>query len=151
VCFGHQLVGYAFGGRVRENPAGWEVGTIEIELTDEGRRDPLFAGLPARLRVNQSHQDEVFELGQARRLAGGAQTATQAIAVGEHVRGVQFHPEMDGSVIRRLIDYRRAILGGDAEKRGKRESVDQILARSGDTPDSEQVLRNFLTQFVSRR
>jgi GMP synthase (glutamine-hydrolysing) len=148
VCFGHQLIGYAFDGRVRENPNGWEVGTVEVELTDEGTRDALFDGLPQRMRVNQSHQDEVAELGRARRLAGGAHTSNQAIAVGEHVRGVQFHPEMDGLVIRRLIEHRRAILSKDAERRGRGESVDEMLARSEDTPQAEAVLRNFVRHFV---
>ena len=148
VCFGHQLIGYAFGGGVRENPNGWEVGTVEIELADEGKRDPLFDGLPHKMRVNQSHQDEVFELGRARRLAGGAHTPNQAIAVGEHVRGVQFHPEMDGVVIRRLIEHRRLILGADAQRRGRSESVDDMLARSKDTPEAETVLRNFVRHFV---
>jgi GMP synthase (glutamine-hydrolysing) len=148
VCFGHQLIGYAFGGRVRQNPNGWEVGTVEVELTGEGRRDPLFEGLPERIFVNESHRDEVCELGEARRLAQGARTANQAIAVGEHVRGVQFHPEMDGVVIRRLIEFRREILSRDAEERAIGESVDQMLARSGDTPQAEQVLRNFVEYFV---
>jgi len=142
VCFGHQLVGYAFGGRVRRNPNGWEVGTVEVTLTDDGQRDPLFHGLSPRLCVNQSHQDEVAELGSARRLATGARTSNQAIAVGEHVRGVQFHPEMDGAVVRRLIEHRRAILGSDEE------TVDQMLERTGDTPDAEAVLRNFVCHFV---
>jgi len=145
VCFGHQLVGYAFGGRVRKNPNGWEVGTVEVELTEEGRRDPLFQGLPARLRVNQTHQDEVETLGEARLLAAGARTSHQAIAVGEHVRGVQFHPEMDGAIIRRLIEFRRHILHADP---GRRESVDEMLARTLDTPDAEVVLRNFVRHFL---
>ncbi len=150
VCFGHQLVGHAFGGRVRENPNGWEVGTVEVELTAEGRSDRLFDGLPARLCVNQSHQDEVSQLGQARRLAGGAHTATQAIAVGEHVRGVQFHPEMDGVVIRRLIEHRRAILQKDAEQHRRAHGVDDLLERAGDTPHAERVLRNFRDHFVRK-
>jgi GMP synthase (glutamine-hydrolysing) len=145
VCFGHQLIGYAFGGQVTRNPNGWEVGTVEIELTEEGRGDPLFHGLEARLRVNQSHQDVVASLGGARRLAGGEHTSNQAIAVGEHVRGVQFHPEMDGAVVRRLIQHRRQLLNDDPRRR---ESVDEMLARTSDTPDAEAVLRNFLRQFV---
>ena len=42
VCFGHQLVAQAFGGAVRQNPAGWEAGTREVRLTAAGRADPLF-------------------------------------------------------------------------------------------------------------
>ncbi|HZS38747.1 MAG TPA: gamma-glutamyl-gamma-aminobutyrate hydrolase family protein [Polyangia bacterium] len=149
VCFGHQLIGYAYGGEVRKNPNGWEVGTVEVELTDEGARDALFAGLPRRLRVNQSHRDEVGALGpRLRRLAHGAHTGNQALAAGEHVRGVQFHPEMDGAVIRHLMAHRRAILDEDATCRGRAFCLDTLLSRAADTPDAERVLRNFVAGFV---
>jgi GMP synthase (glutamine-hydrolysing) len=150
VCFGHQLVGYAYGGRVRQNPNGWEVGTTTVELTGEGASDPLFAGLPPRVRVNQSHRDEVWPLGPAlTRLAAGAHTPAQAIAAGDHVRGVQFHPEMDGAVIRRLIAHRRTILDADAAaRRRSRHSVDTLIRDAGDTPEAEKVLDNFVRAFV---
>ena len=150
VCFGHQLVGYAYGGRVRKNPNGWEVGTVDVELTDEGARDPLFAGLPPRICVNQSHRDEVGTLGPTTRvLAAGAHTPHQAIAVGDHVRGVQFHPEMDAPVIQRIIAHRRLILTNDAIARCRANyCIDTLIARAANTPDAESVLRNFLRNFV---
>lgn len=152
VCFGHQLVAYAFGGRVRQNPNGWEVGTVEVALTDEGARDPLFAGLPPRLRVNQSHRDEVGTLGATTRvLASGAHTPNQAIAVGDHVRGVQFHPEMDAPIIKRIIDHRRLILGDDAARRCRAGyCVDTLIAGASNCPDGERVLVNFVEQFVAK-
>ena len=152
VCFGHQLVGYAFGGRVRKNPNGWEVGSVEVELTDEGARDPLFAGLPRRVRVNQSHRDEVGTLGPTTRLlAAGAHTPHQAIAVGEHVRGVQFHPEMDAPIIRRIIDHRRLILSDDAASLGRQGyCIDSLIAGAGDCPDAERVLVNFVERLVRK-
>jgi GMP synthase (glutamine-hydrolysing) len=152
VCFGHQLVGYAFGGRVQQNPRGWEVGTVDVELTAAGARDPLFAGLPPQLRVNQSHQDEVAQLGpEMLCLAGSAHTATQAIAVGEHVRGVQFHPEMDGFVIRKIIAHRRVILVEDARARCRAGfCVEERIGSASDCPDGERVLTNFVSNFVRR-
>jgi GMP synthase (glutamine-hydrolysing) len=154
VCFGHQLIGHAYGARVRKNPRGWEVGTVDVELTDAGRRDPLFTGLPSQLRVNQSHQDEVeFESlapGMVR-LAGSAHTETQSLAVGDHVRGVQFHPEMDAMVIRRVIAHRRVILADDAQARRRAGfCVDERIAAASDCPDAERVLRNFVSNFVGR-
>jgi GMP synthase (glutamine-hydrolysing) len=148
VCFGHQLLGYAYGGRVRVNPNGWEVGTVDVELTDRGRSDPLFDGLPGTLRVNQSHRDEVCELGEAICLARSDHTAHQSLAVGQHVRGVQFHPEMDGDVIRRLISFRRLILDADAQARRRPVTVDELLDRTRDTPDAERVLVNFVRKLV---
>jgi GMP synthase (glutamine-hydrolysing) len=152
VCFGHQLVGYAYGGRVRTNPNGWEVGTVGVELTDEGARDPLFAGLPRRIFVNQSHRDEVGALGPGTRLlASGAHTPHQAIAVGDHVRGVQFHPEIDAFTIQRIIEHRRLILADDAARRSRDGySVDTLIAGAQNTPDAERVLRNFVEQFVRK-
>jgi GMP synthase (glutamine-hydrolysing) len=152
VCFGHQLIGYAYGGRVRTNPNGWEVGTVDVDVTDDGARDPLFAGLPRRLRVNQSHRDEVEVLGSTTRvLAAGAHTPHQAIGVGDHVRGVQFHPEMNAPVIQRILAHRRMILSDDAERRCRAGfCVDRLIAGATDTPDAERVLVNFVEQFVRR-
>jgi GMP synthase (glutamine-hydrolysing) len=152
VCFGHQLISYAFGGRVRQNPNGWEVGSVDIEVTDEGARDPLFVGLPRRLRVNQSHRDEVELLGpRARVLATGPHTAHQSVAVGDHVRGVQFHPEMDAPVIRRVMAHRRMILADDARRRRRANfCVDTLIAHASDCPDGERVLINFVEQFVRK-
>jgi GMP synthase (glutamine-hydrolysing) len=148
VCFGHQLIGHAFGGRVRINPNGWEAGTQAVELTEAGARDPLFDGLPRRLRVNQSHRDEVWDLGGSMlRLAHSEHTATQAIAVGPHVRGVQFHPEMNAQVVRRLLTHRRDLLDADAARRG-RARVAQLLEGVTDCPEAEGVLHNFIDHFV---
>jgi GMP synthase (glutamine-hydrolysing) len=152
VCFGHQLVGYAYGGRVRKNPNGWEVGTVGVELTDEGARDPLFAGLQRTIYVNQSHRDEVGTLGpDTRLLAGGAHTPHQAIAVGTHVRGVQFHPEMNAPVIQRIIAHRRPILTADATRLCRANyCVDTLISLATDTPDAERVLVNFVDQFIRK-
>jgi GMP synthase (glutamine-hydrolysing) len=152
VCFGHQLVGYAYGGRVRKNPNGWEIGTVDVELTDDGARDPLFAGLPRRIAVIQSHRDEVGTLGPSTRvLAAGAHTPHQAIAVGDHVRGVQFHPEMNAPVIQKIIAHRRMILTDDAARRCRAGyCVDSLIRSAVDTPDAERVLVNFVDEFVRK-
>ncbi len=153
VCFGHQLIAHAWGSAVTENPRGWEIGTCQVTLTDAGARDPLFDGLPRALTVNETHQDHVADLRpEIVRLAGNDQTPTQAIAIGEHVRGVQFHPEVNGQIVRAYIEKRRHILEEDVALRGRPEH-DRPAARfetAIDTPEGERVLRNFDHHFVQK-
>ncbi|GAM27413.1 hypothetical protein SAMD00019534_105890 [Acytostelium subglobosum LB1] len=37
ICFGHQIVAEALGGKVEKNPKGWELGQIDVPLTSEGQ------------------------------------------------------------------------------------------------------------------
>ena len=60
LCLGHQLLADALGGTCGpQRPP--EIGILEIELTPEGRLDPLFAGLPSRQKVLQWHSVQVVE------------------------------------------------------------------------------------------
>src|SRR5262245_23915922 len=43
ICFGHQIVGAALGGRVTKNPRGREIGTVSVTKV---LHDPLFDGIP---------------------------------------------------------------------------------------------------------
>src|SRR5580658_7619509 len=91
ICFGHQLVAQALGGEVTKNPRGREIGTVRVRRLAE---DPLFDGLGEELAVNATHVDTVARLpAEARVLASSELELTQAFAVGDRIRCVQFHPE----------------------------------------------------------
>lgn len=146
VCFGHQLIGRAFGGTVVENPRGWEVGTCAVHLHEAARQDPLFSGLETTLSVNLTHRDMVAlpadHAGPLRVLAHNEATPIQALAAGEHIRGVQFHPEITGAVAQAYIEARRTFLAD--------RNPDALIARTTDCPDGVAVMRNFRRHFVDR-
>jgi GMP synthase (glutamine-hydrolysing) len=149
VCFGHQVIGAAFGGAVVENPSGWEMATWEIELSAAGRADPLFADLPARFPVHFSHRDAVAPETLAPGngvtvLAGNPATPVQALAAGAAIRGVQFHPEFDAAIARAYVRARAQRLAAAGLDPAALE------ARVTDTPHGRAVLTNFMKHFVMR-
>ena len=138
ICYGHQLLAHALGGRVARNPRGREIGTIEVELLPLARRDPLFGGLPDRLTLQATHVEAVLELPpSARRLAASAGDPHQAFAVGACAWGVQFHPEFDADVIRGYLDARRELL------RGEGLDADALLGAARDAAHGGEILRRF--------
>ena len=151
ICFGHQLLAYAFGGRVHAHPRGWEVGTCEVRVRSEGESDPLFSSLPTRIRANMSHRDEVVDLPPTIRcLAENDHSSAQAIAVGDGTRGVQFHPEISGETLRHILAFRRQRLIEECGHCARAIDVDALIGASSDTPEAEEVLRNFIRHFVDR-
>jgi GMP synthase-like glutamine amidotransferase len=94
VCLGAQLIAHALGGEIFPNPAGREIGASQVELTAEGRADPLFAGLPDPLPVMQWHGDAFGLPRSALLLASAPACENQAFRVGRRAYGVLFHPEV---------------------------------------------------------
>lgn len=138
VCYGHQALAAAAGGRVVRHPQGWELGTVDVELTEAGREDRLFAGLPDRFRVQATHEDAVEAPGEgATVLAGNAHTRVQALAVGPAARGVQFHPEVTPPIERDFVDRRRHLVPDPP-------AVEEA-------PEAVRVLENWVEGFVLGR
>jgi GMP synthase (glutamine-hydrolysing) len=124
---------------------------VEVTLTEDGRKDALFDGLPGRFAVQATHEDIVSQLPEGTRvLAGNANTAAQALAFRKNVRGVQFHPEAPTDAMRAVILARQEGLERDAVARGAApgERVPRLLAGLTPTPAGRQILVNFLERFT---
>jgi GMP synthase-like glutamine amidotransferase len=115
-CLGVQLLAAALGARVYPGSQP-EVGVLPVALTDEGRADPVFAGIPAEFQTLQWHGDtfDVPEGGVL--LASSPAFPNQAFRVGRTAYGVQFHVEVTEHMAREWADvpayaeYANRVLG----------------------------------------
>jgi GMP synthase (glutamine-hydrolysing) len=147
ICFGHQLLAAAYGARVVRNIAGREIGTVTCALTEAGRSDPLFDGVPPRFEVQATHEDVVEAMPDgAEILASNASTANQAFRIGDRAWGVQFHPELDAAEVKALVELRAPALEAEARERGEepRERLRALLAGIAPTPWGRRILQNFV-------
>lgn len=95
VCFGHQIIATALGGKVEKYSGGWAVGRVEYE------RDGKKFGL------NAWHQDQITVLPEdARVLAGNDFCPYGILAYGDTIYSVQPHPEYGADFIEGLMRTR---------------------------------------------
>lgn len=99
LCLGHQLLADALGGTCGpQRPA--EIGILDYELTDAAAGDSLFVGIPARGKCLQWHSVRVAQPPEdAVVLAKSDVCACQAMRVGRHAWGIQYHVELEQSTI----------------------------------------------------
>lgn len=135
ICFGHQLLGMALGGRSGPNPRGREIGTVEFRC--EGG-DPLFGEGPRRFPVSVTHLDSVLVLPPGSVALGSTELERYAaVRFGPRAWGVQFHPELDDEIIRDYVTSRRETL------RDEGFDPDALRAALRPTPESAELLRRF--------
>jgi len=91
VCLGAQLLAAALDAPVVRGPAP-EVGLVTISVTEEARRDPVFAHAPLRFRAMELHQDTFALPRGGRRLASSPGYENQVFSHGSSY-GLQFHLE----------------------------------------------------------
>lgn len=138
ICYGHQLLAEAFGGKVDYHPGGEEIGTVPISLTIAGRQDVLLGILPAVFRGHVSHSQTVVKLPpEAELLANNKFEPNHAYVIDNHIWGVQFHPEFNAGIVRMYLEDDRHSL----QQAGK--NVDELMAAVQEHADGKHLLRQF--------
>jgi len=145
-CYGVGTLGSVIGADIdRTYPE--PVGGMAITVTEAGRGDPLFAGLPDVFDAYGGHKEAASSLpADALCLATSPQCPVQAFRVKENVYATQFHPELDlDGIDVRLNAYKNH--GYFAP-----ESAEQLKseARQWNVSHPHTILRRFIERYARR-
>ena len=129
ICFGHQIMAQALGGKVAKFAGGWAVGAQRYQFGD------------TELALNAWHQDQVLTPPQgAQTLAANEFCAHAALGYGVHGFSVQAHPEFEDSFIKGLIDTRGRGVVPDT-------LLESALAQQGGPRDSDKIAARIAAHF----
>lgn len=133
ICFGHQILAQALGGKVEKYTGGWAIGPHEYQ----------FDGIETPVSINAWHQDQVTKLPIGAKTVGhSAFCEHAAIVYGKTAYTVQAHPEFTNAFIGDLIDIRRASVPTDL--------VDNAMTALETTTPSAAVIEQMVSFFRTR-
>ena len=114
ICFGHQIIALARGGKVEKSDNGWGIGIAGNRIIS---RPEWMSDGPAEINILVSHQDQITELPDDTILIAENDFCPFFIVQwGNHFLSIQGHPEWNTDYSRTLINDRKAIIPPDRIK-----------------------------------
>lgn len=120
ICFGHQLMAEALGGKVKKaEDKGWGVGVHNWEVKSES--EWMGENVPANFSLRATHQDQVIEMPADSKLYASSDFCPIAgFQTGKHFLSMQGHPEFSSEYSNALIDKRVDIIGDKVVARARK-------------------------------
>lgn len=101
ICFGHQVIAEALGGKVQRSPKGWGIGLRSSQIVDSVFKD--IAG-SVSFTVLYDHHDQVVKLPQDAVLVSRSDFCPlESFRIGRQVLTLQGHPEFTNAFISHWI------------------------------------------------
>ncbi|MGB5435012.1 MAG: glutamine amidotransferase [Maribacter sp.] len=142
-CSGNGALGNYCGASISTTYAE-PIGSVRLEITEEGAKDPLLEGLPQTFSALVGHKEACDDLPpSAVLLATSTSCPVQMFRVKQHIYATQFHPEADADeFIVRIHTYKDYGYFPPEEAEALIASV-----RDLNTPVSKEILKRFVVQF----
>jgi len=142
-CSGNGLLGNYLGAPITKTYSE-PVGGVDMNLTEEGKLDPLLIDLPDTFRVLVGHKEACDSTPPEATLLGYSATCpVEMFRVGQNVYATQFHPEGDaaGFIVRINIYKHHGYFPP--------ESANELISaiEQEHTPHAQEFLRRFVERY----
>lgn len=108
ICFGHQLIAQALGGRTEKAAAGWGVGMHHHRFA---RRPDWFDDGDLQFPILVTHQDQVTVNAKGAEVLASSEFCPNAVCqIKDHILTMQGHPEFVNDYSRAIMEFRREII-----------------------------------------
>ncbi|HHU39647.1 MAG TPA: glutamine amidotransferase [Propionibacterium sp.] len=145
LCYGVGIVTQHLGGLI-DRTYGETTSAVEVTLTEHGRTDPLFEGVPDTFMAFTGHKEACSRTpNDSVLLATGTACPVQSYRVGDRAYVTQFHPELDVErLVERMVIYRNAGYFDPDEF----DTLVEAARGAGVNEAPGRILRNFVEVFA---